>query len=44
MALTTEQRSILEGASAVYTATLKDQNGVAIPLSQIATLTLTLYN
>lgn len=44
MALTVEQRTFLEGASGVYTATLKDQDGTAIPAAQISTLTLTLYN
>lgn len=44
MALTVEQRTFLEGVSGVYTATLKDQTGAAIPSAQISTLTLTLYN
>ena len=30
--------------SAIYTATLKDENGVVIPLVQVGTCALTLYN
>lgn len=33
-----------EKVSAIYTATLKDENGTVVPLSELLTLTLTLYD
>lgn len=44
MALTDAQRTINEGNSFVYTATLLDENSTAIPLSVINSLTLTLFD
>lgn len=35
---------IKEKTTAIYTATLKDENKVVIPLVDLTTLTLTLYN
>ena len=45
MALTTiEDRTVVEGNSMIYTATLKDAAGVALPLASVDSLTLTLYD
>ncbi len=33
-----------EGTGAIYTATLEDSGGTAIPLANITSITLTLYN
>lgn len=35
---------VKQKTSAIYTATLKDETGTVIPLSELATLTITLYN
>ena len=45
MALTTvEDRTVIEGTSMIYTATLQDASGTALPLASIDSLTLTLYD
>ena len=44
MTRTTGTEVIDESTTAVYTATIKDENGVPIPLAQITALTLTLFN
>ena len=44
MPLSAADRSVLENTSAVYTATLKDQDGVVIAAGSLDALTLTLYN
>lgn len=44
MALTDSQRIVNEGNSFVYTATMKDEDGNAIPLTSINSLTLTLFD
>ena len=44
MALTTAQRRVNEGSSAVYTATIVDEDGTALAASGLTTLTLTLYD
>lgn len=35
---------VKEGTGAIYTATLEDSAGTAIPLANLTTITLTLYN
>lgn len=44
MSLTAEQRKVREKCTAVYTATIKDENGVALASASLTTLTLTLYD
>lgn len=44
MALTREQRTVYEETSAEYSATLKDEDSAVIPLADLTTLTLTLYD
>lgn len=40
---TTQPFVVLERTTAVYSATIKDEGGVAIPASSLSALTLTLY-
>ena len=42
--LTIEERRVDEKSTAKYTATLKDESEIAIPLSSLTTVTLTLYD
>jgi len=42
MALTQEERRIAEGSTPIYRATLQDEDGTAIPLADIDSMTLTL--
>ena len=44
MALTISQKTVNEGTTFKYEATLKDEAGVVIPSADLTTLTLTLYN
>jgi hypothetical protein len=44
MSLTEAERTVNEGTTFLYTCTLKDETGAAVPLSAVNTLTLTLYN
>ena len=41
MAITENQRSYLEGATGRYKTTVEDEDGDAIPLASVSTLTLT---
>jgi hypothetical protein len=44
MALTAAEKTVLEKSSAIYTATLKDETGTAIPLASLSTVTLSLHD
>ena len=44
MALTVDERKINELTSFQYTGTLKDETDTVIPLADLTTLTLTIYN
>jgi len=44
MALTAAQRVVRERSTALYTATIKDENGDALSYEDLDALTLTLYN
>ncbi|MCK9568735.1 hypothetical protein M0R72_07330 [Candidatus Pacearchaeota archaeon] len=44
MALTADQRRVKEQCTAVYIATIKDENGTALTSGDLSTLTLTLYD
>jgi hypothetical protein len=42
--LSNEERKLPEQTTAVYSATITDENGAAVPLASINAITLTLYN
>ncbi len=44
MSLTAVQRRVREKCTAIYTATIEDENGAALAASSLTTLTLTLYD
>jgi len=44
MSLEVTSRSVNEKATAVYKATLEDENGATVPATSLATLVLTLWN
>jgi len=44
MSLTKSEATVNEGTSAIYSCTLQDEDGDAIALSQLGTITLTYYN